>query len=959
MSEENKSAKKESATSYKETMNLPSTSFKMKASLSQKEPLRLEKWDKANLYEQVLKQREGCQPFILHDGPPYANGPIHIGHAFNKILKDFIVKYKSMRGFYAPYVPGWDCHGLPIENKVENELGKEKMAKIPVATFRKICREYAEKQLEIQRKGFKRLGVLGEWDNPYLTFLPEYEVGNIRVFKKLFLDGAIYQGRKPIHWCSHCHTALAEAEIEYSDETSPSIYVKFALKEANENLGKALSEAGINSSTVSILIWTTTPWTLPANMAVSLAPLAQYIIANVNGENIILAKELLEHVAQECDWQGYSLQRINGETTSDIACEDLIEFKGKDLLNTSYVHPILDDKSGTVIYGEHVTLDTGCGCVHTAPGHGVDDYLVSQQFGIETVMPVDDDGKFMKDTCPWAGKDAVESNQEIIEFLRKRGTLAAQKDILHSYPHCWRCKEPVIFRATTQWFVSMDKTNLRKNAVNAIENEVEWIPAWTQNRIEPMVSDRPDWCISRQRFWGVPLPIFECKDCGTTIANEATFDAVIDLFAHEGADAWYQKDPSEFLPADTCCPECGSKNYKSCTDVLDVWFESGVSHTSVCGTREYLQSPADVYLEGSDQHRGWFQSSLLTSVAAFDRPPYKAVISCGFTMDKDGKKMSKSLGNVIDPADVIAKSGADVLRLWVASVDYSQDVSIGDEIIDRTSEAYRRIRNTFRYLLSNLYDFSNDDFVSADEMLTFDKWAMSALIEVANQCTQAYDEYKFYVVFRTWYDFISKFSSIYLDAIKDRLYSDAKNSVSRRSAQSVLANMLECLVRQLAPILSFTCDEVWEYYPEGLKQENRPEFVALAGWPLAQDFMPQITLDEQTKLIDDFILVENLRDLITKELEQMRDAGEVSKSQEVVVNISVNSNQIKILESIGLENLAEIYIVSKVNLTATDTNELSVELVKAQGDKCPRCWNYRLLNEDGLCARCSEVVSNI
>ena len=935
----------EETPNYKQTMNLPKTAFKMKAGLPQKEPQRLKAWEEADLYHKVLEQNKDNEPFILHDGPPYANGPIHIGHAFNKILKDIIVKYKSQRGYYAPYVPGWDCHGLPIENKVENQLGPEKMKKIPTPTFRKICREYAEKQLDGQREGFKRLGVGGEWDDPYLTFLPEYEAGNIEVFKKMYLDGAIYQGRKPIHWCSHCHTALAEAEIEYSDEVSPSIYVKFYFTKMPQAFAEAAKAAGLAEAKSGIIIWTTTPWTLPANKAVSLAPSADYVAAIVDGELLIMAQELVEQVAEIVGWNAYEILQSNG---ADFTV------KGKDLAQEHYVHPILDGEEGILIYGDHVTLDTGTGAVHTAPGHGMDDYLVCQDFGIETVMPVDDDGKFMAGTCPWEGKDAVESNPEIIEWLRERGTMLAAVKISHSYPHCWRCKEPVIFRATTQWFVSMDKTGLRDAAMNEINNNVQWIPGWASNRIGSMVQDRPDWCISRQRFWGVPIPVFTCKDCGETIATEETFDAVIELFKTEGADAWYSKSAQEILPAGTCCPKCGSKNIEGDKDVLDVWWESGVSHTSVCEARPYLQRPADLYLEGSDQHRGWFQSSLLTSTAAYGKAPYKAVMSCGFTVDKDGKKMSKSIGNVIDPADVIAKVGADVLRLWVGSVDYSQDVSIGDEIIDRTSEAYRRIRNTYRYLLSNLYDFSNDDYVAEGDMLEFDAWAQAKLMQVCEEVTKHYDEYHFHAAYRTWYDFIVMISSVYFDAIKDRLYSDAAASLQRRSAQTVLANMLEAMVRQLAPILTFTTDEVWGFYPDGLKKEDRPEFIQLAGWVEASDFVPSLSEEKRASLLETYEAVSAARDVVTKALEEARNAELINKSQEASVILTAPSDMFDLLNARGKDALAEMFIVSEVELQQGD--ELSAEVKKASGEKCPRCWNYRELGEDGLCQRCHAVV---
>ena len=931
---------------YKHTMNLPQTSFKMKAGLPQREPERLKKWEEMDLYAKVLEANKDHEPFILHDGPPYANGPIHIGHAFNKVLKDIIVKYKTMRGYYAPYVPGWDCHGLPIENKVEDQLGPEKMKKVDTPTFRKICREYATKQLDGQREGFKRLGVCGEWDNPYLTYLPEYEAGNIEIFKKLYLDGSVYRGRKPIHWCSHCHTALAEAEIEYADEVSPSIYVKFRLTAVPAPFAAAAQAAGIERA--NVVIWTTTPWTLPANQAVCLAPDAEYVAAVVDGELVVMAAELSQAVADVAGWGELSFLEQGGQR---ISCP------GSALEGGSYHHPIHAGETGVILTGTHVTLDTGTGAVHTAPGHGVDDYKACQAAGIKDIkMPVDDEGRFYEGSCLWAGMTTDEANPQIIEWLREQGTLVAHVDISHSYPHCWRCHEPVIFRATTQWFVSMDETGLRAKASKAIQEDVTWYPAWASNRIGAMVADRPDWCISRQRFWGVPIPVFKCEKCGETVATEETFDAVIELFRTQGADAWYTHEPKDFLPAGTCCTHCGApvEQLSSEKDVLDVWWESGVSHTSVCEARSYLQRPADVYLEGSDQHRGWFQSSILTSVAAYGIPPYKNVISCGFTLDKDGRKMSKSLGNTIDPADVIKELGADVLRLWVGSVDYSQDVSIGDEILQRTSEAYRRIRNTYRYLLSNLYDFSNDDIVSADEMLEADKWALARLMELCSKVTAAYDEYSFHTVYHAWYDFIVAISSEYFDAVKDRLYSGAAKGVERRSAQTVLANMLEAMVRQLAPILTFTADEVWEEYPQGLRGAEHAVSVQLAGWPLAEDFAPALSAQERAQLLADYAVVMDARAVATKAMEDTKAALGITKTQEAAVCISAPADVFAVLKARGEEQLAELLIVSAVTLE--EGPELSAAVTAAPGEKCPRCWNVRELGEDGLCPRCHEVV---
>ncbi len=942
---------------YKDTMNLPTTDFPMRAGLPQNEPKRLARWEEADLYHQVLKSNEGNESYILHDGPPYANGPIHIGHAFNKILKDFIVKYKSQRGYFAPYVPGWDCHGQPIEHMVEEKLGPEKMAKIDQVTLRRLCREWAEKYVDIQREGFKRLGVEGEWNDPYLTFVPEYEAGNVEIFKKMYVSGSIYRGRKPIHWCRHCHTALAEAEIEYGDETSPSIYVKFALDEVPAPF---LSITGDKY----VVIWTTTPWTLPANTAVSLAPEALYVGVLKDDEVLILAEALLEEVASVAGWEDYALARD--------AAGEIIRVPGNEFVGMTYTTPIVHKVQGTLIVGDHVTLDTGTGCVHTAPGHGQDDYLVAMKYHLPLLMPVDDNGVFDEGGGPFAGLDVDTANPAIIVWLREQNTLVAEKKITHSYPHCWRCHEPVIFRATDQWFVSMDAQGLREKALEAIAT-VKWTPEWAINRIGAMIADRPDWCISRQRSWGVPIPVFKCDSCGETIATEETFDAVIELFRTEGADAWFKKAPEEYLPEGTCCPACGGTKINPEKDILDVWWESGVSHTAVCEARSYLRRPADLYLEGSDQHRGWFQSSLLTSVGAYGVSPYRGVMSCGFTVDAEGRKMSKSLGNGVDPADIIAKNGADVLRLWVGSVDYSQDVSISDEIIQRTSEAYRRIRNTFRYLLANLADFDDmNDCVNWELMPSIDRWALARVQRVLHEVTQSYDELHFHMAYRTLYDFIvTDLSAVYMDVIKDRLYSSAADSVERRSAQTVLANVLEVLVRCFAPILTFTMDEVWEYIPESMggkagAAENdttrRVSSVQLAGWPQDDDFRPFVPQPEAENLLAEYEMVLGVRKVVTEALEIARSEKVLGKSQEACVVITAPADIKQALDAQGADALAELFIVSAVETIEGEEKPVATITV-ATGEKCPRCWNIRELGGvegyPDVCTRCAEVLEGL
>ncbi|MBQ6453663.1 MAG: isoleucine--tRNA ligase [Coriobacteriales bacterium] len=935
------------ANDYKSSMNLPKTDFPMRAGLPKSEPIRLKKWEETNIYERVLEKNKDGEHYVLHDGPPYANGPIHIGHAFNKILKDIVVKYKSQQGFYAPYTPGWDCHGQPIEHMVEEKLGPVKMKQIDRPTLRRLCRDWAMKHVDLQREGFKRLGVRGDWDNPYLTLTHDYEVGNVEIFKKMYEDGAVYRGRKPVHWCKHCHTALAEAEIEYGDEVSPSIYVKFRLLQVPEAFD-AIKDAA------DLVIWTTTPWTLPANTAVSLAPDAGYVAVLKDGQALIMAEALVPAVGEVCGWQDEPvfLMGDDGEP---------VRVKGVDFAGMLYVHPILEGETGVMIYGDHVDLSTGTGAVHTAPGHGADDYLVGLKFDVRMRMPVDDNGVLTKEAGRFAGISVDEANKVIPVWLAEQGTLLASLKISHSYPHCWRCHEPVIFRATDQWFVSMDKTGLRQAALDQID-AVKWVPAWASNRIGAMVADRPDWCISRQRSWGVPIPVFKCGDCSETIATPATFDAVIDLFAREGADAWYTHAPADYLPADTCCPRCGSKNILPEKDILDVWWESGVSHTSVCDKNPRLHRPADLYLEGSDQHRGWFQSALLTSVGAYGIAPYKAVMSCGFIVDEQKRKMSKSLGNGVDPADVIAKSGADVLRLWVGSVDYSQDVSISDQIVQRSSDAYRNIRNTFRFLLGNLYDFDDQvDAVSYDEMLEVDRWAMARIMDLTATVTDCYENLSFHTAYRAISDYTSELSSVYMDMLKDRLYSAAAKSVERRSAQTALMNILEALVRLWAPILTFTCDEVWDYYPEPVKAHRDPaiDSVQLAGWPHQEDFVPQIPADERKMLLASYEQLFKIRDVVCKALEEARAAKVINKSQEAIVHVNVPASMMGAITP--MTDLAELFIVSKVELaTRLDGDEtVFADVEVAQGDKCPRCWNIRELGADGLCERCAAVMKGL
>lgn len=939
------------ASDYKDTMNLPDTDFPMRGNLPENEPKRLKAWEEMDLYSKVLEHNADGEPFVLHDGPPYANGPIHIGHAFNKILKDFVNKSHAQMGYFTPYVPGWDCHGQPIEHMVEKTLGPEKMAQTSLPKLRELCRDWATKYVDIQRDGFKRLGVNADWSHPYLTYTPDYEAGNVELFRDMYLKGSIYRGRKPIHWCTNCHTALAEAEIEYADETSPSIFVAFKL----DDVPGLFEEVGVKDA--SILIWTTTPWTLPANTAVSLAPNADYVAVSVNGNNYIMAEELVGKVAEIAGWHNWSV-------ASDSSGEP-VRIKGKELSGITYTAPIRKDLKGKIIYGDHVTLDTGTGAVHTAPGHGQDDYLVGLEFDVPLLMPVDDNGVFTDEAGIFAGKNIDDATPDIIKYLTDEGVLIARQDISHSYPHCWRCHEPVIFRATDQWFVSMEKNSLRQDSLNAIKTEVEWIPEWAINRISSMVEDRPDWCISRQRSWGVPIPVFKCDKCSTTIADKQTFDAVIELFNNYGSDAWFVQDPHDYLPSDTKCPNCGSTEFSPEHDILDVWWESGVSHTSVLKHRagEGLRFPADMYLEGSDQHRGWFQSSLLTSVGAYGMAPYKSVMHCGFTVDENGEKMSKSKGNGIDPAEVIDKFGADVLRLWVSSVDYSQDVRISDNILNQTADTYRRIRNTFRYLLGSLSDFDpeKDAIKNWDELEPIDKWIYVQTLKLLDDVEQAYKTYKFHGVYRSIYEYIvGDLSSIYMDVSKDRLYSEAINSSRRRSAQTMLANVLEVFVRVLAPILSFTCDEVWEHYPSAMaKDPDRQISAQLAGWPNKNDFMPSMPDGSLDEIEKQFSVVLSARDAVTKAIEDARDSNIVKKSQEADIELSGPTSDIAVLKQMPQGSLEEMFIVANVDLKESDSDEFLATATKTELPKCERCWNYRELadGQTEICLRCQEVLS--
>ena len=929
---------------YKKTTNLPRTGFAMRANLAQNEPKRLKKWEDAGVYELALKKNEGHERFVLHDGPPYANGPIHLGHAQNKISKDIINRFWIMQGCEVPYVPGWDCHGLPIEHKVEDMVGGDKFRQLPTEKIRELCRKMAVEQVDTQRQGFKRLGVLGEWDNPYLTYTNDYDATDVEIFKAIWDSGAIYRGRKPVHWCSHCHTALAEAEIEYGDEVSPAIFVRFEMTTV---------PAGLEAweGKLDVAIWTTTPWTLPADDAVILHPDASYVAVVHEGRAAIFAEALWQKCTAKFGWKDAELV---------MAGEEPWHATGTELCGNLYKQPIFGDEgeTGKFIYADYVTLDDGTGIVHAAPGHGVDDYLAGMRFDIPVIMPVDDDGRFYKGEGigtggPWGGMEVNEANPKIIEWLDERGALILHEDMSHSYPHCWRCKNPVIFRATSQWFVSMDLTGLRTDARRALD-EVKFYPSHSVKRIGSMVENRPDWCISRQRNWGVPIPAFTCQDCGESVVNDETLEKVIKLFREEGSDHWFTDDPATYLGESCVCPKCGSHNLKADRDILDVWWDSGVSHTAVCRHRDYLKFPADMYLEGSDQHRGWFMSSLLTSIGAYGEAPYKAVVSQGFTLDGQGRKMSKSLGNVIDPNAECDTRGADILRLWVASVDTSVDVPCDADILNHVGEAYRRFRNTFRFLLGELedqFDFETDA-VAIEDLNPYDKLMLARLCDgdVHAQVTEAYKGYRFNQVYRTLYDFvITELSNGYLNATKDRVYCDAKDSKDRKSAQTVWAYILEMLLRDLQPILAYTTDEVMEYLPASMRDDE--EFAALLSW-----WEAPMSATATEAYLPVYWAMLDVRAAFTKAYEEAAGSGAIAEktTQAASAKVTLDEDQLGLLTGSRACDLAEPLVCSAVEVLEGD--ELSVEVVPATGEKCERCWNYRSLGPDHLCCRCHAVV---
>lgn len=913
---------------YNQTLNLPETEFPMRAGLPQREPELLAKWQQNRVYYELQKMNADKPAFILHDGPPFANGDIHLGTAMNKILKDIVVKYKSMAGFRAPYVPGWDTHGLPIELKALKKLNVQENT-LTTLEIRKSCREFALGYVENQKQQFIRLGVWGDFENPYITLTHDFEAKQIEIFGEMALKGYIYKGKKPVYWCADCGTALAEAEIEYADDPCTSVYVKFPVRDEK---GK-LNRFGVDLTKTYFVIWTTTTWTLPGNVAICLGPDFTYVLVRSNGETLIMAKELAE-----------SVMKAAGKETYEI----IGELKGKELEGIVAAHPLFD-RDSLVIVGDHVTLESGTGCVHTAPGHGMEDYIVCKNYPeLDMPVPVDNHGRMNEEAGQYKGLKTEQANKAIYADMEASGALFASEQIIHQYPHCWRCRKPILYRATNQWFCSVE--SFREETLKAVES-VQFIPSWGKERMMSMVRDRADWCISRQRKWGVPITMFTCAACGKPHISRAIIDKISKLFAVEGSDAWYDRPVEELLPAGEKC-ECGSTEFTKENDIMDGWFDSGVTHAAVLETRADLQSPADLYLEGGDQYRGWFQSSLLTSVATRGRAPYKSVLTHGWVIDEEKKKMSKSLGNGIIPEHIIKDYGADILRLWVASSDYQTDVKISTDLLKQLSESYRKIRNTAKYLLGNLKDF-NPDTDWCDAYTDLDRWALSRLDRLIETAKTAYDEYEFHAVFHAVVQFcVVDLSNTYMDILKDRLYVEKSDSVGRRAAQTAIYQILDALTLILAPVLAFTADEIWGFMPhrknDKLGSVVYNDFPALTG----------VTLDK--RLTAKFDEIFDIREDVKKALEEARNAKLIGGALEAKVILKVPAARLEALAGQEKE-LADIFIVSQTTVLPGEGDKIEVEIVRAEGEKCIRCWIYSTsvghsAEHPELCARCAKIM---
>ena len=933
------------AVDYQKTLNLPKTAFDMRAGLTQKEPAFLQQWEKEGLYAKIREKAKGKPPFILHDGPPYANGDIHIGHALNKILKDIIVKFRAMQGYDALYIPGWDCHGLPIEHKLLTEMKKHK-SEVDSLEFRKKAHAYAMKYVGIQREQFKRLGVFGEWDTPYLTLDPEYEYWILKSFGELHKKGFIYRGLKPVNWCFRCETALAEAEVEHEDHTSPSIYVKFEV--GNQDM---LKFRAAEDKKVSLLIWTTTPWTLVANVAVAVHAAFRYAVVDTGKEILIIEQSLCAHVLDKGGVKQFKI---------------LKEISGEDLTDLYYCHPFGLNKECKIVVADYVTKEDGTGLVHTAPGHGQDDFETGLKHNLDVIMPVDARGIYTQAASRYAGQHVFKANDRIIEDLDAQGVLFASEDVRHSYPHCWRCKSPVIFRATEQWFLKIDHDGLRGKLNDVIKRDVQWIPEAGEERIRGMIANRPDWCLSRQRHWGVPIPALACQGCG---GGHKLYSKVIDHFADivrtQGSDAWFKMDVGELVPHGFKCPDCRGSSFERTNDILDVWFDSGVSYQAVIKSRLKMKIPIDLYLEGSDQHRGWFQSSLIPAVAIDSKPPFKAVLTHGFVVDGEGRKMSKSLGNVISPQDIIKTGGADILRLWVASSFYNDDVRISQETLNRLSDAYRKIRNTVRYLLGNLYEFNPDKHsLPFAELQAMDQWALGRLCEVMRSVKDHYDRYEFAKVYKCLYAFCNEdLSSFYLDILKDRLYTSASKSPERRSAQTALYQILNHLVRAIAPIFCFTAEEIFREMPKGADTHSVPSVHVLPWLDCPGEW-------DNTLVKEKFAPLAALRPHVLKALDDKRRNGAIGSALEAkIVFRTASEKDWKYLNgSKGM--LPTAFIVSQVEVEkagkvergmSDEFAQTEIAILKADGVKCGRCWNYRVdVGKDAehptLCQRCAAIV---
>jgi isoleucyl-tRNA synthetase len=972
------------ALELKKTINLPKTKFAQKANLPQTEPARLKKWAEMKLYEKIREARAGAEKFILHDGPPYANADIHLGTALNKILKDFIIKSRTMLGYDAPYVPGYDCHGLPIELHVERKLGAKK-ADMPPLSIRRACREFAANALKRQTRDFQRLGILGEWENPYITMSDHYEAETARLFARFVERGFVYKGARPVYWCIHDQTALAEAEVEYHQHTSPSVYVKFPLAS-----DPALIDPALAGRKVFVLIWTTTPWTLPANLGIAVHPDFDYVAFESGDEVYIVAAELLDAVVAKCNLaESKVLARFRGSQLDRLECR----------------HPWLDRPS-LLMVGEHVTLGgeadaeteldvseareksatskAGTGCVHTAPGHGHDDFVIGKKYGLEIYCPVDHAGRFTSEVEHFAGMSVFEANPLIVDFMRERGVLLFSENYEHRYPHCWRCKNPVIFRATPQWFISMDRvgagepvekdedgrdranftsnfaneeildgSSLRAMALREVDERVRWIPAWGRDRMRNMLKGRPDWCVSRQRIWGVPIPAFYCRPCQEIVADAAVVRHVADIFERESADAWYKRKAGELLPDGFKCGKCGAADFTKETDILDVWFDSGSSSIAVLEARENLRWPADIYMEGGDQFRGWFNSSLFIGLAVHDRAPYKTVMTYGWAVDAEGKAMHKSTGNAVSPDEVVPRLGAEVLRLWCVASNYFDDLRCSDEILQRVADSYRKVRNTARYALGNLDGFDPArDALTDDELLEIDRWALSELDVLIDKVRAAYEAYEFHLVYQALYEFCTvTLSARYFDILKDRLYTFAPRNPARRSAQTVLYQITDALARMLATILVFTADEIWENLPGA-----RSASVHLAELPTASG-------GRDEKLAARWEQLFGIRDVVLGVLEEARVAKTIGSSLEAAVEVTASGKTYELLESYR-DDLRYLFIVSQVSLTRTEAGEVSVKVRRADGQKCERCWNYSTrVGESArystVCERCVAALEEI